>query len=1292
MSDVTCDQCGQEWEASLELRFCGHCGASLESDGTSAPASPEQNAVEGELRYATVLFADIKGFTSFSEDRPPDLVAEVVGNLLEQLGDAIRQEGGSVDKYIGDAVMATFGLIEPNPHAARTAVKSGFRMQNSIDAFCEETGYDFSLRIGIHAGEMVRVSVDDSFTVMGDSVNTAARIEGEAEPGGVLISDPVKKSLRGWGSFRKEGEVSLKGKTGTTSLYVPLREEDRDVEQEGLLQRTRFVGRENELDAVRSVIDDARDREDLRLTFVRGETGVGKSRFAEEIQELAGKRDFAWSGVQYDQMYSGMLDGIGQIVTDFFDLQLPGDPSDVLDRIRRQLDSRFTWIPAERRDVVTEFFGFLLGLEQEDFDIFNLDAETKMEMAWVELKNWLQGFGRENPIIWCLEDVQNGDRNTARFLEWGLDVAWNGPVCVIGTVREEELQDGSEWQKLIDGVKSEEDEEPGRRRTITLDPLTPDHLSDALSTALPGRVNRGVTDRIAEYCEGNPLFGVETLRELKEDGQLQQEDDEPWDLITSWDDVELPETVREVMEARLQRLPREGIDLAKRGGVMGQRFFLDPLRTIYGDRTDHLTRGKDVLTARDLLFFEGSQFLKDREEGVFHNNRFRRAAAARATNRERRSWMGSIASWCEDTYEETDNPTVSGQVLLPLMGRALNESDHPGRARMVYEWAGWLLYDHNRFEKAITNFRKALFGLPDEEPDPAELEAFGDAMFPDPPSNGVLRSLVTVREAQIRNTIGETQGALGELEQSLDTLRPVSDLLSSVEDRFDPASTHPVLLDRDELHGLFEEPEHSWWTLTPEESRILNFIEMIDLEIKNGNMEAAESLVERTWNVFDDLRPSVPGERKHHLYANWLYKKIWMKGESMGRPDEALSELQPIYTSEDPVVGSIDELSPENRADLSHLRSTLLFFTGDLDEALSEEQSVLEYWRKQDRKDKEAPSLNLIGNISRGLGDFGQAEEHFSGARDIYQDQGRRLEEAKTLGNLGSVYINRGELKQAEDAFIQYRDISEEIGFRQGKATALGNLGLVYLDRGESEKAAEHFEQQIDISRRIQDRQGEALALGNLGFAYHDLGAIEQALECYREQLSISREIGYTYGEEVALGSLAELLRNRFSEAVDAAARPDDPVEAYRLTQSAIDLADSTGNKMTKIHMLLNRSILLRWAGAEMYPIERPRDEDVRSEGLERLRRELTDGHPMDATDAEERDRQIDDALDLCESTQVEPSLHAELLIEKARHERLKDDPSRVSDLLDRAGEQVERARQQGADVRTLETQLDELQ
>jgi adenylate cyclase len=173
------------------------------------------NEPGGELRYMTVVFADLAGFTSFAEDRSPDEVAQIVGELLQRLAKVVEKNNGGVDKYLGDAVVATFGLPKPDPNATRNAVRAGLAMQEEAAAFNREYGFNFGLRVGIHAGQAMFRSIGGSWTVMGDTVNTASRIQSNAAPGKVWISQPVYEEVRRFFDLTVRPAIELKGKKHT---------------------------------------------------------------------------------------------------------------------------------------------------------------------------------------------------------------------------------------------------------------------------------------------------------------------------------------------------------------------------------------------------------------------------------------------------------------------------------------------------------------------------------------------------------------------------------------------------------------------------------------------------------------------------------------------------------------------------------------------------------------------------------------------------------------------------------------------------------------------------------------------------------------------------------------------------------------------------------------------------------------------------------------------------------------------------------------------------------------------
>ncbi len=1281
MCTNSCPSCGKEWDLDRPVRYCGWCGSPLEGEDDSNASGGESSIFKqkrldrdprGELRYATVLFADIKGFTEFSEGRDPDVVAEVVGNLLEQLGNTVRDLGGSVDKYLGDAVMATFGLDRPDPHAARTAVQTGFRLQDTIERFSKKNNMEFQLRVGVHAGEVMRIQIGEGYTVMGDTVNTAARIEGKAPEGGVLISGPVARDLKGQWDLTEVDEVELKGKTEPTSLYevnAELEPAKRDI-----YTRSQFEGRDAEKDNICRMIEEGSEIGGLNIVFVRGETGLGKSRLIREVHDYVRGNEYEWSEVQYDTMLSGMVEGTGQFVREHFGVENLQDPEQVHQQILNEIERNGTWLDDERSQQASEFFSFLLGVEREDFEIAELEGDEKVKGAWLELKNLMDWISTEDPLVWCLEDVQKADGLTARFLEWGLDMSWEGNVTVLATVREEEFDETATWyehlQNFLNRDPAENGNESNRVNSFTLDELETDELSRALQTILPGGISEEVTESVAEHCEGNPLFGVETILEFHESGFLeQQEDDEMWRLAVPWEDVEFPGTLREVMDARLQKLPRISIEAAKRGGVMGQRFFRSPLSRIWDDEESDLGESLQILTEAKIAFMEESSFLQDEREGIFKNARFQEAAESRATNRERKRWLAEVADWCDNKLDTVENPKQPAQVLLPLEGRSLKESENPGEARAVYEQSGWILHESHRLEEAVGDFRNSLFGL--HENNHAidnQDEEFWDRIYPSWDPSGNLKQRLQIREAVLLFAIADCRKNFGRIEEALSTLKKMDRVLENVEEKYPASLPEPPYISRFQFRRTSGVTEHSWWNLLPEELRTRRLLLESDLLERRGEMEQAETMITRARDSFVDQKERLPEERRNQLFENWLSRKLWFVGEAKGQPVEALDFLESIEEGNQPELMNIYDLEPEDIAEINHIRAVLLYTTGNYEEALDIENSLVEFWSQREQRSKTGPMMNIVGMIHQELGNLDEAENVLQETHELFQTIGRRFGEAGVLGNLGGVYLQKGNLEQAEECFRNYLDVSREIGHQKGEATAQGQLGLVYLERGELDRAGECFKEEIKMSERIGNQRGKILALGNLGFVYHERRNYDLARNCYEQQLERSKEIEFPYGTAIALSNLAELLRNQFAHPEEESLLTgDEPGQALRFTEEGMNLVKEAGYRNLEVHMRLHHAILLRWAAGFFSGAEGPGDEELRDRAVDALRDALNGKSNDEASLLERAAEEINSAVELLDDVAVEPPVEAEIYLEQSRIHLCLENPEQAADSLEHA-------------------------
>ncbi|MDO8752426.1 MAG: adenylate/guanylate cyclase domain-containing protein, partial [Anaerolineales bacterium] len=273
----------------------------------------------GELRYMTVLFADLVGFTAFSEERAADDVANIVGGLLQSLGQVVEQYNGVVDKFLGDAVVATFGAPKPDPNAARNAVRAGLVMQQETQRYNTQNGFNFGLRIGIHAGEAMYREIGGAWTVMGDTVNTASRIQSVANPGSVWISQPIYDETRRYFDVSIKPAIELRGKKHTIQPYEVL-----DERATPLVELPAFVGRDQEWQILQTSLQRCLAENRLEALFIRGAAGVGKSRMTWELREWAQHQSelFRFDIIQYDHSERLPSHGLNSLIRNRFNLPL----------------------------------------------------------------------------------------------------------------------------------------------------------------------------------------------------------------------------------------------------------------------------------------------------------------------------------------------------------------------------------------------------------------------------------------------------------------------------------------------------------------------------------------------------------------------------------------------------------------------------------------------------------------------------------------------------------------------------------------------------------------------------------------------------------------------------------------------------------------------------------------------------------------------------------------------------------------------------------------------------------
>ncbi|HJP66896.1 MAG TPA: adenylate/guanylate cyclase domain-containing protein, partial [Actinomycetota bacterium] len=535
-----CPTCHHENEA--DARRCVSCGADL-------PAEP---AAAGEARkVVTVLFSDVTGSTVLGDELDPESLRRLMGRYFQEMKEVLQRHGGTTEKFIGDAVMAVFGVPRLHEDDALRAVRAAIEMRQSLhrlnDEFEQTWGVRIMVRTGVNTGEVIAgdPTRGESF-VVGDAVNVAARLEQTAEPGQILIGETTLRLVRDAVTVEALEPLSLKGKPAPVPAWQLL---DVTPAAPGWARHldAPLVGRDQELASIRAAFAEAESSRSCQLVTVMAPAGVGKSRLAAEFLAtlqgdttvLSGRCLPYGEGITFWPIVDVIKDviGIGQL-----------EPADEpTSKLRDLLGS------AEDAEIITERLEGLLGLSRA--------APGIQETFWAVRKLFEQ-LAMRGTLVVVFEDIHWGEPTFLDLVEYLADWIHGLPVLLLCLARPELLEIRGAWMT--------------GKPNHTLIPLK--SLSEGQTEGLIHELLGGaelfpeISVRIAEVTEGNPLFVEETIRMLVDDGLLHRSNGQ-WSVSTALTDLTIPPTIHALLTARLDRLDAEERAVIERASVVGRVFW-----------------------------------------------------------------------------------------------------------------------------------------------------------------------------------------------------------------------------------------------------------------------------------------------------------------------------------------------------------------------------------------------------------------------------------------------------------------------------------------------------------------------------------------------------------------------------------------------------------------------------------------------------------------------------------------------------------------------------------------------
>jgi predicted ATPase/class 3 adenylate cyclase len=612
-----CPACGASNEP--DQKFCDECGTPLFDPTLAGAPSAPVDSPAAERRLVSLLFADLVGFTTFSEGRDAEEVRELLSRYFESCKRLISLYGGTVEKFIGDAVMAVWGTPTAQEDDAERAVRAALDLVAMVSALGQEVGApELRARAGVHTGgAAVTLGAVSEGMVAGDLVNTASRIQAVAEPGSVLVGESTKRATEAAIAYADVGTHQLKGRAEPVRLFNALRVtagRGGALRREGL--EPPFIGRERELRMVKDFFHASAEERKAHLVSVLGIAGIGKSRLAWEFEKYVDGlvEEVFWHRGRCLAYGDGVAYwALGEMVRMRCGIAEEEEPVSAREKLRAALAE---YIPdPDERQWVEPRLAQLVALEGTA-----PGDEENLFSAWRIL---FERLAEQSPTVLLFEDMHWADDGLLDFLEYLLEWSRNLPLFVLLFARPEFAEERPSWGAGRRGFSS-----------LYLEPLSPQAMGDLLSGLVPG-LPEDVASRILERSEGIPLYAVETFRTLLDRGVLEREGDS-YRLIGSIETLAVPETLHALIAARLDNLTPEERRLLQDASVLGKVFTTKGLAAVTGLAEAELEPVLTALVRKELLSIQADPRSPEHGQYSFLQDLVKQVAYETISRRERK--------------------------------------------------------------------------------------------------------------------------------------------------------------------------------------------------------------------------------------------------------------------------------------------------------------------------------------------------------------------------------------------------------------------------------------------------------------------------------------------------------------------------------------------------------------------------------------------------------------------------------------------------------------------------------
>jgi adenylate cyclase len=1155
-----CPGCGAENPPGA--KFCMECGTGLGADApagrpVAAPAPAVPAAAEPppeERRQVSVLFADLSGYTAVAERMDPEAVKQLLDRTLRKLGEEVTRFGGSVDKYIGDNVMAVFGAPQAHEDDPERAVRAGLAMQEAMerlnDRHAPDSEINFMLRVGINSGEVLAGRMGDGYTVIGDTVNVAARLQAAARPGTVTVGESTFRATRDSISYDELKPLELKGKAQPVPAWEATGAlADRPVHRGAERPGAPLVGRDQEWGLLLSLAQRVEREERTQLVTVIGQAGVGKSRLLREFRAgsaemepapkiLTGECPAYGTGISFWAM--------GEVIRQEFGIE-GGEPNEsAWQKLSEGMAERLASAPdgdAAQRNAA--LIARMLGLEPPEgmAPAESEDPQRMRESLFSAIRVLLEEVSARRPLVVAFEDIHWADEGMLDLIEH-LARWMRGPVLLICLARDELLDRRTDWAG-------------GRRNatSIYLDPLSGNETLQ-LVESLYGNGNRELVGKVAERAGGNPLFAEEMVNRLQEGG------DEP--------DV-LPETVHSVLAARLDSLVPFERRLLQQAAVVGQNFWDGVLLHAAGESQAEVESALSSLQDKELVIYNPASRIAGEREFAFKHALIRDVAYGLLPKATRSHQHFVVGGYIEERTGE------SGERAVALI------ADHYNRAAMLGAEAGVEPDDLREMHAKATEY----------------LEAAGDAALGLYSNQEALGHYRAVREldgaldeegaARVGEKMGDAALRLGRVDSAVEVWEQCLEYHRRQEDLARVGDLHRKIGaglwhkgDRAASIDHYQKGIDLLKDGPPSIELVRLYEEAASLYMHTGDNMLAIYASEKALRLAERLGEAAAASRAHGIFGR-VFGRIGdfeKARENLERsvelardsdPAEAVRALLTLgyhleaseadysgageaYTEALALAIEVGDLP--SQVELHAALAELAIYRCDWDTVRSETEASASLAEREGLLGKLCFPYVMRGVLSWRAGDWQPAEESLRRAHEIAEQVGRSEVAFSSLYWLATVLSDRGEHTAAETALAQALDVGERAGLVAQLVEASSARAVNLALGGRAEPAREAAEGAAHLAERLQQYPiGRAATTEAEGVTAED---DERGAAALKEAAAAWEELGHPIDaarcEELRGRRLVSSDPEAARKALDTAARRYEELGIAHLAERAREL------------------------------------------------------------------------------------------------------------------------------------------